>query len=93
MAQALPPPVMGIRCGRIVSVRAIFVYNYLSFTELTHDQLLALAMDHLDTGVQIEAAWAAAKLGRDAGLKMLARYCRDVNHSAPQRRQLRRFCE
>lgn len=45
------------------------------------DQLLALAMDHLDAGIQMEAAWAAGKIGREAGLKMLARFCLDVNHS------------
>lgn len=45
------------------------------------DQLLALAMDHADTSVQLEAAWAAGKLGRESGLKVLARYCLDVNHS------------
>ena len=45
------------------------------------DNLLALAMDHADPGVQMEAAWAAAKLGREGGLKLLARYCLDVNHS------------
>lgn len=45
------------------------------------DRLLALAMDHLDGGVQLEAAWAAGKMGREAGLKMLARACLDVNQS------------
>lgn len=45
------------------------------------DQLLALALDHVNSSVQIEAAWAAAKLGREAGLKILARYCQDVRHA------------
>ena len=45
------------------------------------DQLFGLAMEHSDTGVQMEAAWAAGKLGREAGLKVLARFCLDVNHS------------
>ena len=52
------------------------------------DQLLALAMDHLDAGVQMEAAWAAGKLGREAGLKMLARFCLDVHHSDVAQRYL-----
>lgn len=52
------------------------------------DQLLALAMDHFDTGVQIEAAWAAGKLGREAGLKVLSRFCLDVNHSEVAQRYL-----
>lgn len=43
------------------------------------DALLALAFDHLSTDVQIEAAWAAAKLGREAGINWLARSCLDVN--------------
>ena len=38
-------------------------------------------MDHVDAGVQMEAAWAAAKLGRPAGVRLLARYCLDVCHS------------
>lgn len=46
------------------------------------DQLLHLAMDHPDVGVQIEASWAAAKVGRDAGLRQLARYCLDIAHSS-----------
>ena len=52
------------------------------------DQLLALAMDHIDPGVQIVAAWAAAKLGREAGLKMLTRYCLDLNHAESARHYL-----
>ncbi|HVA49491.1 MAG TPA: hypothetical protein VNH11_24205 [Pirellulales bacterium] len=55
------------------------------------DQLLALAMDHIDPGVQIVAAWAVATLGREAGLKMLARYCLDVNHSEVARHYLGRL--
>ena len=46
------------------------------------DQLLALAMDHPDTNVQLEAAWASAKLGSEAGLKVLVRYSRDPKHSS-----------
>jgi hypothetical protein len=52
------------------------------------DQLLALAMDHVDAGVQMEAAWAAGRLGREAGLKILARFCLDVNHSDVAHRYL-----
>ncbi|MDX1962387.1 MAG: HEAT repeat domain-containing protein [Pirellulales bacterium] len=47
----------------------------------TRDQLLRLAMEHPDPGVQLEAAWAAAKVGREAGFKVLIRYCEDYNHS------------
>lgn len=54
----------------------------------TRDQLLALAMDHVDAGVQMEAAWAAGRLGREAGLKVLARFCLDVNHSDVAQRYL-----
>jgi hypothetical protein len=40
-------------------------------------ELLALAMDHPDVGVQMEAAWASAYLGSEAGIKFLARLCLD----------------
>jgi hypothetical protein len=39
--------------------------------------LTALAMDHPSTGVQMEAAWASAYRGGEAGLKFLARLCCD----------------
>jgi len=39
--------------------------------------LAALAMDHADANVQIEAAWASAYRGGTAGLKFLARACED----------------
>jgi hypothetical protein len=52
------------------------------------NQLLSLAFDHPSAEVQLEAAWAGAKLGLDAGLKCLARYCCDVNHSHAARRYL-----
>ncbi|OYP34167.1 hypothetical protein [Rhodopirellula sp. MGV] len=45
------------------------------------DELLNLSMQHADVGVQIEAAWAAAKLGRSEGIDALVRYCHDVSHS------------
>ncbi len=40
-------------------------------------ELLALAMDHSDVGVQMEAAWASAHLGSESGIKFLARLCLD----------------
>jgi hypothetical protein len=39
--------------------------------------LLALAMDHLSRDVQLEAAWASAKLGNAGGITVLARACTD----------------
>jgi hypothetical protein len=54
----------------------------------SRDQLLALAMDHVDSDVQMEAAWAAGKLGREAGLQILARYCLDVQHADVAQRYL-----
>ena len=45
------------------------------------EPLLALAMDHPDAKVQMESAWASAKLGSESGLKFLARLCLDRNHS------------
>jgi hypothetical protein len=52
------------------------------------DELLNLAMRHPDAGVQIEAAWAAAKLGREDGLQRLADYCRDFKHAQSAKRYL-----
>ncbi len=52
------------------------------------DELLALALDHESPRVQMEAAWAAAKLGREAGLKILARFATEVEHAEVARRYL-----
>ena len=52
------------------------------------DLLLALAIDHASPDVQIEGAWAAAKLGREAGIRWLARCCLDVSMSSRARRYL-----
>lgn len=52
------------------------------------DELLDLAMKHPEAGVQIEAAWAAAKLGREEGLRRLADYCRDFKHAQSAKRYL-----
>jgi hypothetical protein len=59
------------------AVSATAAIPFLSAPE--RDALLALAFDHPSTDVQLEAAWAAAKLRRDAGIKWLARSCLDVN--------------
>lgn len=45
------------------------------------DSLLALAFDHPSADVQLEAAWAAAALGREPGIQWLGRACLDVNLS------------
>jgi hypothetical protein len=52
------------------------------------NSLLALAFDHLSPDVQMEAAWAAAKLGRESGLQWLARACLDVNRSSKAKHYL-----
>jgi tetratricopeptide (TPR) repeat protein len=52
------------------------------------DQLLALALDHPQADVQLEGAWASAKLGSEGGLKVLARYCLDPNYSKQARQYL-----
>ena len=44
-------------------------------------QLLALAMDHPDPAVQMEAAWASAHLGSESGLKFLTRLCLERDFS------------
>lgn len=50
-------------------------------SEPQREQLLALAMDHPDAAVQMEAAWASARLGSESGLKFLIRLCLDRNYS------------
>ncbi len=50
-------------------------------SEPHREQLLALAMDHPDSAVQMESAWASAKLGSESGLKFLVRLCLDRNFS------------
>lgn len=52
------------------------------------DELLTLAMTHLDAGVQIEAAWVAAKLEREDGLHRLVDYCADFKHAQIAKRYL-----
>ncbi len=52
------------------------------------NSLAALAMDHPDTGVQIEAAWASGYRGGTAGLTFLVRMCEDPNHSLGARQYL-----
>lgn len=59
------------------AVSATAAVPFISAPE--RDALLALAFDHPSADVQLEAAWAAAKLGRDAGIQWLARSCLDVN--------------
>ncbi len=53
--------------------------------EPARTQLLALALDHADINVQMEAAWASARLGHEAGRKILARQCLDHNYSMAAR--------
>ena len=50
--------------------------------EPQREQLLALAMDHPDSKVQMEAAWASARLGSEAGLKFLIRLSLDYHYSS-----------
>ena len=51
-------------------------------------EFLALAMDHPDINVQMEAAWASGRLGSDAGVKFLSRLCLDRNLSVAARTYL-----
>lgn len=52
------------------------------------NSLAALAMDHPNTGVQMEAAWASAYRGSTAGVTFLARLCEDANYSLMARQYL-----
>jgi len=47
------------------------------------DRLLALAMDHTSSAIQLKAAWVAAKLGRESGAKLLSRFCNDLRQAKP----------
>ncbi|HMO36345.1 MAG TPA: hypothetical protein PKA06_09900, partial [Gemmatales bacterium] len=44
-------------------------------------ELLALALDHSSTQVQLEGAWASAKMGSSAGVSILSRLCCDPVYS------------
>jgi hypothetical protein len=50
-------------------------------TRPERNELLALALEHPDETVQLEAAWAAAKLGSEEGVQQLVRFCHDPAHS------------
>ncbi|HEX6986907.1 MAG TPA: hypothetical protein VF170_16135 [Planctomycetaceae bacterium] len=51
-------------------------------SEPPRGRLLALALDHPAGNVQLEAAWASAKIGSRAGIDFLARACLDPKTSA-----------
>ena len=53
--------------------------------EPARTKLLALATNHPDINVRMEAAWAAARLGNAEGKSALARWCLDHNHSMAAR--------
>lgn len=53
------------------------------------DMLFQIAFGHSDGGVQLEAAWAAAKLDRPSGWEKMATLCRDVHHSSRAKTYLR----
>ena len=46
------------------------------------NELFEIAGDHPDVGVQLETAWALAKLERPNGLEKLVELCKKVNHSS-----------
>ncbi|QEH35985.1 hypothetical protein OJF2_45430 [Aquisphaera giovannonii] len=52
------------------------------------DELLAAALDHPSADVQLEAAWAAARLEDEDGIRRLSRCCLDVNLADRARRYL-----
>ena len=82
--------------GWLVSVNEDeFTYAHASAAALPfisdppRSELIALAMDHPDIGVQMEAAWATAYLGSDSGVKFLARLCLDPNLAMTARTYLK----
>lgn len=52
------------------------------------EPLLALALAHPDPAVRLEAGWASAKLGDEAGVELLARFAADAKHAARAKRYL-----
>lgn len=52
------------------------------------ERLLNIAKAHPDAGVQLEAAWAAAKVGQEYGVTFLAKQCLDYRHAAVAKRYL-----
>jgi hypothetical protein len=52
------------------------------------DDLLTLAMNHPDSEVRMEAAWAAARLGQERGLQALVEFCLDLHCSERATRYL-----
>jgi hypothetical protein len=51
-------------------------------SEPPRGRLLALGLDHPAANVQLEAAWASAKIGSRAGIDVLSRACLDPKTSA-----------
>jgi hypothetical protein len=68
------------------AVSAAVALPFISNPE--RDLLLTAAFGHPAADVKMEAAWAAAKLGREAGVRCLARYCLDVSCSDKAKRYL-----
>jgi hypothetical protein len=68
------------------AVSATAALPFITRPEL--NSLLALAFDHLSPDVQMEAAWAAGKLGRESGIQWLVRACLDVNISSKAKQYL-----
>ncbi len=51
-------------------------------SEPARSPLLSMAMDHLEPTVQLEAAWASARSGSEAGIKILSRFAEDVRFAS-----------
>ncbi len=68
------------------AISAIAALPFISHP--AREQLLELAMEHPHSLVQIESAWASAKLGRESGLNALANFCLDVHHARQAQRYL-----
>jgi hypothetical protein len=68
------------------AVSAAAALPFISAPE--RDTLLGLAFGHPSAEVRLEAAWAAGKLGRDAGIEWLTRACLDVSLAEQARQYL-----
>ena len=71
------------------AISAIVAFAFIDRPE--RNRLLAIALDHPNAGVQMEAAWVAASLGREAGFRMLGQFCLLSEKAEIARRYLREF--
>ena len=53
-----------------------------SISAPNRDRMMGLALEHTEESVQLEGAFVSATLGSEGGVKLLSRFCLDLQHSA-----------